>query len=335
MFDALETGFGLDVVLWLQNMRVPALEILVKILDYMGEELLYIAIIALIYWLFNKNLGLRLIFMLALAHITVSFAKDILATERPYEVSALVNELVQEETYGLPSGHVLISLAVWGYLAYRLRRPWVWALVLGYVTVQGFGRMIAGAHYPQDVLAGWLLGSGLIFLYSRFEDKFAEFWNSRQSNIKIGIVIAIVLLVYGVVFGLSLKAPLAITLSESPCPNGTKLVETSCMKTPHLENYFTSLGLILGAVGATALNLNFKVNPQLWRRIAFYVAGLVFAWLLLMVSSRVVDAISEKGFLAFSLRAIRYSIVAFAAMGLWPLLGLRFGFLEKTDTSNE
>ena len=49
----------------------------------------------------------------------------------------------------------------------------------------------------------------------------------------------------------------------------------------------------------------------------------------MMLLGAVANAISETGMLAYLLRTIRYALVAFAALGLWPLICQRIGLMEK------
>lgn len=331
MFDALETGLGLEMVLWLQSLRNSALEVLVTILDYMGEELLYIALIALVYWAFSKKLGTRLVFILLIASFLTAFAKDTFATERPYEVSALVNETVQEESYGIPSGHALISLAVWAYLAYALKRRWLWVLVGFYVLLQSFGRMTAGAHYPQDVVFAWLLGGGLLLAYIAFAEKMAEFWKKAAMPLKAGLLTISLLLMLGIVALMSMKGALPLTL-PAPCPEGADLLDGVCYKAQDLDAYYTSIGLFIGsALGVWFENsrVQFKPHSQAVRRIVHYLIGLGLAMALLTVLGAVNNAIAETGTLAHALRILRYALVAFFALALWPWLSLKFGLMEK------
>lgn len=74
--------------------------------------------------------------------------------------------------YSFPSGHALISLAIYGFLAYLLfrksnsGRPWL--NYLGGITLLilpvliGISRIYLGVHYPSDVLAGWAVAIGWI-----------------------------------------------------------------------------------------------------------------------------------------------------------------------------
>jgi membrane-associated phospholipid phosphatase len=334
MFEALETGFGLDVILWLQSLRGSVLEILVKLLDYMGEEMLYIALIALVYWLFNKQLGIRLVFILLVISFLTSFMKDSFATERPYEVSEAVNEMLQESSYGIPSGHVTISLAVWGYLAYALRRRWVWALVIVYVLLQSMGRMVAGVHYPQDILFAWLLGGIVLALYIPLAERVGGIWQNASSSLRLGMILGSLVLILAAVYLINLKgtaSPLLISQPE-PCPEGAELLDGRCSKGIELETYFTSIGLLLGALAGIWFEptaVQFKPHSELRRRLGQYLIGVAISVLLLTLLGLVAKAISETGLTAYGLRVLRYGLVTFFALGLWPWISIRIGLMEQ------
>ncbi len=68
-----------------------------------------------------------------------------------------------------PSGHALNSFVILGVLVLlvlpmipRRLRPVVWALAGATVALVGFARVALGVHYVSDVVAGWLIGAGLV-----------------------------------------------------------------------------------------------------------------------------------------------------------------------------
>ena len=74
-----------------------------------------------------------------------------------------------------PSGHATTALTTAGVFALALRLPW-WGilLVVGLALIPTLSRVIVGAHWPQDILAGaligWLaagLGMRLVHCFSR------------------------------------------------------------------------------------------------------------------------------------------------------------------------
>jgi len=68
-------------------------------------------------------------------------------------------------TFSFPSGHSTGSVVAYGLLAYfaYVKLPGPWGVIAAFflLTVPiavGISRIHLGAHYPSDVLAGWLLG---------------------------------------------------------------------------------------------------------------------------------------------------------------------------------
>lgn len=74
--------------------------------------------------------------------------------------------LTSASGYSFPSGHSLISMALYGFLAYLVFRNSHWpgpgrVLGIGLILLPvliGISRVYLGVHYPSDVLAGWAVG---------------------------------------------------------------------------------------------------------------------------------------------------------------------------------
>ncbi|HEY9898661.1 MAG TPA: phosphatase PAP2 family protein [Pantanalinema sp.] len=70
-----------------------------------------------------------------------------------------------ETTYSFPSGHALMSVCFFGYLAYWVvaqapREPWRWVVAAGCLGISGLiglSRLYLAAHWPTDIVAGALV----------------------------------------------------------------------------------------------------------------------------------------------------------------------------------
>lgn len=97
--------------------------------------------------------------------------KAIVARERPDLLEAIVNE----PGYSFPSGHAALGMVAWGVLAVlvwrsdlgRPLRSLVVALLAVLVFLIGLSRVYLGVHYPTDVVAGWIAGAVVVFLFAR------------------------------------------------------------------------------------------------------------------------------------------------------------------------
>jgi undecaprenyl-diphosphatase len=89
--------------------------------------------------------------------------KVVFARSRP----DLVPHGVEVHSLSFPSGHAMVSAAVYLSLAVlvarvlerRAARAYVLALGVGLTLLVGATRVYFGVHYPTDVLAGWLAGA--------------------------------------------------------------------------------------------------------------------------------------------------------------------------------
>jgi membrane-associated phospholipid phosphatase len=310
MLDGLENGLGLDIVLWFQSLRFGLLDFIVNILDFAGGEIFFIIIFGVVYWTFDKRFGIRMFMALITITLITSFFKDILGRARPYQIAPeLITPLFEESSYGIPSGHVTMSLVVWGYLAWWMRRTVVTVAVVVYITMQALSRMIAGVHYPQDVVFGLIIGVLVLILYIRLSERFAVVWSSWSPRIQVAFTVIVSLLLSAVV----------MLTSSNPL---------------RWEDYLTTTGLLLGTGLAVVFEhryVNFTAHPDVMRQIIQYCLGIAVTVALLLSLDIVFDAIAETGYLAGILRVLRYAAVAFMALGLWTYFSVQARLLQ-TET---
>lgn len=217
----LEQGGPLALVVWLNQHVGPTCEPLVRAFHFAGQGVFYLLIMAPLYWAFDPPLGRRLAVRFMFSACLNSWTKSLLLRPRPFEVSTAITPIVMEHSPGLPSGHAQHSLAVWGTLARGLRRRWLTVAVLVFCLAMGLSRLVAGVHYPQDVLVGWLLGLAIIIGFERAEARWLPSLRAMSPRRQMEVAAAAVL-----VAGLLTRAAAmrrGATLNDAAAPLGMML----------------------------------------------------------------------------------------------------------------
>ena len=73
---------------------------------------------------------------------------------------------MSETSWSFPSGHALDTVVFWGWLAWRVNRPWFYGVAAGVTFMVSFSRVYLGVHYPVDVLAGAAIGLRIVVMYA-------------------------------------------------------------------------------------------------------------------------------------------------------------------------
>lgn len=122
------------------------------------------AVLALWLWKGRKR-ALKVLVVAALAVGSSDFLayhviKPWVARPRPeFSVAAVVVRSPNGGRYGFPSNHAANSAAAAAVLSAAY--PGLTLVFAGLAGLVGYSRIYVGAHYPFDVLAGWLLGAAL------------------------------------------------------------------------------------------------------------------------------------------------------------------------------
>ena len=162
----LEFIWSLDILAkqWAHNIQNPWLTRIMVFITYMGASLTYLTISALVsIYLLSRRKELKAVFLnisLFTAWILVEFIKVWIGRLRP-----LGEPLTVATGYSFPSGHAMMSMAFYGFLAGLLLCPGKsqWhrlggVSLYGLVLLIGFSRIYLNVHYLSDVLIGWGLG---------------------------------------------------------------------------------------------------------------------------------------------------------------------------------
>ncbi len=163
----------------------------------LGDEMLLVVLMVLIYVVLDSDLGIDILTVLVLAAALNIVLKQWLALPRPppsvWRVPA--------KGYGFPSGHTQLASAFWTIIALRVRdrhaKLFASIVMLGTSIVIGvaLSRLMLGVHFLYDVLGGIALGLGISTLY---------YYTTKKRSYYFGLItcsaFSILLVIIGILF---------------------------------------------------------------------------------------------------------------------------------------
>ena len=95
------------------------------------------------------------------AHLIYPVIKRHCARRRPFECDTTIISLLKPlDRHSFPSGHTMTATAA--FLPLSASVPQLAPLAVAGIASIGWARLVAGHHYPSDVVAGVILGSVLV-----------------------------------------------------------------------------------------------------------------------------------------------------------------------------
>ena len=262
-----------------------------------GEELPLILIVGFVYWSYDKKLGRKVGLIAIMGLIWNTMIKNIVMRRRPYFDHESINILrvvdseadiydISAQGYSFPSAHSTNAVTVFGSLAVNLRKRWFTVIAIVIPLLTGISRFVVGAHYPTDVMAGWLLGLTSVVLVQMLQKRVSD-----------------TLTLYGILL-------LTIIPGFFYCTSA---------------DYFTAVGLLVGFMGGTLLD-DYCVRYEDTRKPLFMVTRLLGGLAVYLVLNTVLKMPFSNEFLtdgstaALMVRCTRYAIIAFVDFGVYPML---------------
>ena len=125
---------------------------------------------ALLFWRAGRSTAVWLVLAAGLLRSLNPLLKRLAESPRP--TADLVRVIEDAPGYGFPSGHAMGVVLLFGSAALvvqdqferRAVRWAVWTSSVLAMAVTDFGRVFSGAHWPSDVLGGYLWGSFLLLV---------------------------------------------------------------------------------------------------------------------------------------------------------------------------
>ena len=132
---------------------------------------------AAIFWALRFRLEAFFILLTSSSHLLNALVKRLIKRPRPTDELVTVARVINEPSF--PSGHVMHYINLFGLLSYLLATNWrsgrlrniLIAICIALIAFVGPSRVYLGAHWPSDVMAGYLYGGlwfgGIMALYLR------------------------------------------------------------------------------------------------------------------------------------------------------------------------
>ncbi|HEX3047852.1 MAG TPA: phosphatase PAP2 family protein [Bacillota bacterium] len=159
------TRFDTVIGKWIFSFRFSFLTSVMRAITSLGSTgwiIGFMAVIILIGFRFRKRLEVLAYSIAVLGALGLSeLLKRTFHRTRPP-----LPWLAHASGYSFPSGHSLISLTVYGFLAYlafkNIKLLWLRYLSVGILILLpvliGISRIYLGVHFPSDVIGGWAVG---------------------------------------------------------------------------------------------------------------------------------------------------------------------------------
>ena len=285
------------LIVWLQAHMGTAGSTLASFFSMFGEELLLILVLGFFYWCYDKELGKLLGRNICAEIVFNPMLKNLALRMRPYMVNPKIQCLkpvdasadimdLAAQGYSFPSGHSSNAAAAYGTIGRCCRKTWVQVLAVLIPLLVGISRFCLGVHYPTDVLAGWLLGAVIIFFTPWFIGKF----KSRR----VPYLILLVAMLPGWFY----------------CKS---------------NDFYTGYGMTVGFFLADLFEEKYVrfQNTRVWWKIILRVAGgavIYFALSTLLKLPFSPEFLESGTFAAYLVRALRYAVILFVDIALYPLL---------------
>jgi membrane-associated phospholipid phosphatase len=312
-----------------QNFSPAATPILARG-EFLDSMPWYFILISLLFLGYSPKHGLRLAVLFGINSGLNEALKLAAHMPRPYWVSSSVKAFSASSSFGFPSGAAMTGAAIYGYIAWAIRRWWATLLCGILLLATSLARIFAGIHFPLDIIGGWTVGALLLVVFLLAAPKIEGYaqtlnWPARLAGIVLVASIPIVVVI-----------PAYLSLGgwqQPPAWAELAIQQTGARINPAQIRYaWGGAGIVLGSLLGYELMQSqggWKTPADLKQRTAVALAG---TGSVLLVNNVLPLALSLSGIAAMMPQLATFLSMAgvtFWLTGCLPLIARRAGFGQK------
>jgi membrane-associated phospholipid phosphatase len=290
----------LDIIKWFQSFANSFTDVLGELFTILGEQYVLVAVLAFIYFVYNKKTAESIAYSVFLSLCLNNTLKGIVKADRPFQVdNEILGKRAQTATgFSFPSGHTQAAAVFYTSLGKQFKSKKAWTFFIIIIFLVGLSRVYLGVHFPRDIVAAVILGVATAIFGSYLYEKYAY---SLKSKMILFWVTALVFFPFLFIF-------------YKPNFSDIKVY----------RDFYTGYALFLGFICAVYLENKYVdfdcSSPLKTRLIRFSIALLIF-----IIIQFGLKAILPSENIFFDM--LRYFMVTFVTMGLYPLTFKKFKLL--------
>lgn len=182
--------FDLPILDWIMaNLWCPFLDAVMPVITVLGDAGIFWIALAAVFLLLPKHrkmglsMGVALMMGLVICNMIL---KPVVGRIRPYDYQLEFFQktipllIERQHDFSFPSGHTIASFEAAVAMLICNKKLGIPAMILAVLIA--FSRMYLYVHYPTDVIASVILGTGLAFLAVFLVNKGWALWETRKNK---------------------------------------------------------------------------------------------------------------------------------------------------------
>lgn len=176
-------GFDDTVYNFLRSKQNAGLDFYFKNITRLGNIIMIVIAVIILCITLKSTTRIKMLITIGATVMVNLILKYIIRRPRPDHI-----RLIKQGGYSFPSGHAMISVALYGFLIYLVNKSLKNKIIKIGLTILltiiiisiGLSRIYVGVHYPSDILAGYLLSITILLLTITLCNHFGGIKNDKD-----------------------------------------------------------------------------------------------------------------------------------------------------------